>query len=186
MINDLGKSKTCPSLVGNLGLLGLILNLTCFSFLLCVSYLLDPERKRCTFSKLITDSSRTPAFFMFWESRDIYIISYVWAFSSDYIFSKKIDIFPIALFGAGFCSFLPCYVCTCTARVILDRDSGRSKGFGFVSFADTDAATSALAMDGQVRIPFGCKKKWIRLVLVYFLILIMNVLCRHCKGGIFV
>ncbi|KAI5654033.1 hypothetical protein M9H77_31220 [Catharanthus roseus] len=35
------------------------------------------------------------------------------------------------------------------ARVILDRDSGRSKGFGFVSFADTDAATSALAMDGQ-------------------------------------
>lgn len=35
------------------------------------------------------------------------------------------------------------------ARVILDRESGRSRGFGFVSFADTESATSALAMDGQ-------------------------------------
>ncbi|KAK2988989.1 hypothetical protein RJ640_013980 [Escallonia rubra] len=37
------------------------------------------------------------------------------------------------------------------ARVITDRDSGRSRGFGFVNFSDGEAANSALsAMDGQV------------------------------------
>ncbi|KAK3024073.1 hypothetical protein RJ639_044488, partial [Escallonia herrerae] len=37
------------------------------------------------------------------------------------------------------------------ARVITDRDSGRSRGFGFVNFSDSEAANSALsAMDGQV------------------------------------
>ncbi|GAA0142246.1 hypothetical protein LIER_03192 [Lithospermum erythrorhizon] len=36
------------------------------------------------------------------------------------------------------------------AKVITDRDTGRSKGFGFVSFADNGSATEALtAMDGQ-------------------------------------
>ncbi|KAK8548417.1 hypothetical protein V6N12_061331 [Hibiscus sabdariffa] len=36
------------------------------------------------------------------------------------------------------------------ARVIVDRDTGRSRGFGFVNFADDEAANSALsAMDGQ-------------------------------------
>ncbi|KAJ4723099.1 putative Glycine-rich RNA-binding protein [Melia azedarach] len=36
------------------------------------------------------------------------------------------------------------------ARVITDRDTGRSKGFGFVNFSDDDSANSALsAMDGQ-------------------------------------
>ncbi|XP_045811212.1 glycine-rich RNA-binding protein 4, mitochondrial-like [Trifolium pratense] len=35
------------------------------------------------------------------------------------------------------------------ARVITDRDTGRSRGFGFVSYTSEDAATSALAMDGQ-------------------------------------
>ncbi|CDP11179.1 unnamed protein product [Coffea canephora] len=36
------------------------------------------------------------------------------------------------------------------ARVITDRESGRSKGFGFVSFSSTESASSALsAMDGQ-------------------------------------
>lgn len=46
--------------------------------------------------------------------------------------------------------FLFC-LSSCAARVILDRESGRSRGFGFVSFADNESATSALAMDGQVR-----------------------------------
>ncbi|KAJ3708608.1 hypothetical protein LUZ61_012313 [Rhynchospora tenuis] len=36
------------------------------------------------------------------------------------------------------------------ARVITDRDTGRSKGFGFVNFDTDEAASSALAsMDGQ-------------------------------------
>ncbi|XP_073281218.1 uncharacterized protein [Primulina huaijiensis] len=36
------------------------------------------------------------------------------------------------------------------AKVILDRDTGRSKGFGFVTYATTEAASSAIqAYDGQ-------------------------------------
>lgn len=39
------------------------------------------------------------------------------------------------------------------AKVIVDRDTGKSRGFGFVNFASEDAASTALnAMDGQVRI----------------------------------
>ncbi|KAK9287732.1 hypothetical protein L1049_016172 [Liquidambar formosana] len=36
------------------------------------------------------------------------------------------------------------------AKVITDRDSGRSRGFGFVNFSSDESASSALsAMDGQ-------------------------------------
>ncbi|XP_019184011.1 PREDICTED: glycine-rich RNA-binding protein 4, mitochondrial-like [Ipomoea nil] len=36
------------------------------------------------------------------------------------------------------------------ARVITDRDSGRSRGFGFVNFTEAESANEALsAMDGQ-------------------------------------
>ena len=36
------------------------------------------------------------------------------------------------------------------AKVILERDSGRSRGFGFVTFAEADAADEAIAgMDGK-------------------------------------
>ncbi|MBA0681380.1 hypothetical protein Goari_023188 [Gossypium aridum] len=39
---------------------------------------------------------------------------------------------------------------SCIARVIADRDTGRSRGFGFVNFADDESASNALsAMDGQ-------------------------------------
>lgn len=35
------------------------------------------------------------------------------------------------------------------AVVIMDRDSGRSKGFGFVTFSSQDSAEKALEMDGK-------------------------------------
>ena len=36
------------------------------------------------------------------------------------------------------------------AKVVLDRDTGRSRGFGFVSFDDDDAADTAMQeMDGK-------------------------------------
>jgi len=35
------------------------------------------------------------------------------------------------------------------ARVILDRETGRSRGFGFVTFADDAGAEKALALDGR-------------------------------------
>jgi len=35
------------------------------------------------------------------------------------------------------------------AVVIMDRDSGRSKGFGFVTFTSQDSAEKALEMDGK-------------------------------------
>lgn len=49
-----------------------------------------------------------------------------------------------------------CLVWVCfTAKVITDRDSGRSRGFGFVNFSNDESASSALsAMDGKVRVLF--------------------------------
>lgn len=40
-----------------------------------------------------------------------------------------------------------------TARVIMDRETGRSRGFGFVTYADSEAASAAIqAMDQRVLI----------------------------------
>ncbi|XP_051127544.1 glycine-rich RNA-binding protein 4, mitochondrial-like [Andrographis paniculata] len=43
-----------------------------------------------------------------------------------------------------------CFGDVVEARVVTDRDSGRSRGFGFVNFSSDESASSALsAMDGQ-------------------------------------
>jgi RNA recognition motif-containing protein len=50
------------------------------------------------------------------------------------------------------------------AKVITDRDTGRSRGFGFVTFSDDDAAKSALALNGTeldgrtIRVDFATEK----------------------------
>ena len=51
-----------------------------------------------------------------------------------------------------------------SAKVITDRDSGRSKGFGFVEFSNADQAKQALSLNGtefggrqlQYEIDSGC------------------------------
>lgn len=45
-------------------------------------------------------------------------------------------------------SFFQTYGNVIDAKIITDRDSGRSKGFGFVTFETPEAANSAVAADG--------------------------------------
>lgn len=48
-----------------------------------------------------------------------------------------------------------------TARVIMDRETGRSRGFGFVTYADSEAASAAIqAMDQRVLIMFLSLVSW--------------------------
>lgn len=37
----------------------------------------------------------------------------------------------------------------CSVKLIMDRETGRAKGFGFVEFKTQDAANSAIKMSGQ-------------------------------------
>ena len=39
-----------------------------------------------------------------------------------------------------------------SARVITDRDSGQSKGFGFVEFSNADQAKQAMSLNGTTRV----------------------------------
>ena len=66
---------------------------------------------------------------------------------------------PFALFVALFFLLhlsllyflLTIYASICPARVIMDRESGRSRGFGFVTYTSSEEASAAItAMDGKV------------------------------------
>ena len=47
------------------------------------------------------------------------------------------------------------YLINFAAKIIMDHDTGRSRGFGFVTFASNEEASSAIqALDGQVLIFF--------------------------------
>ena len=51
------------------------------------------------------------------------------------------------------------------AKVITDRDTGRSRGFGFVTFTDDDAAKEAVSLNGSeldgrtIRVDFATEKR---------------------------
>lgn len=78
-----------------------------------------------------------------------------------------------------FSYILSCFLCgfeelcftidltTSSARVILDRETGRSRGFGFITFTSGEEASTAItAMDGKVLRIFDlysiwlCKTRW--------------------------
>ena len=80
----------------------------------------------------------------------------------DYHFSILMIYLVIKVYWPGYCSFTGIWYLVglnmlilggffgCTAKVISDRDSGRSRGFGFVNFSSEDSAQTAMsAMDGQ-------------------------------------
>lgn len=64
------------------------------------------------------------------------------------------------------------------ARVIVDRDSGRSRGFGFVNFSDDECANEAIkAMDGQVNFIREISEDLVLLAQVMFTLSVVAIYC---------
>lgn len=77
----------------------------------------------------------------------------------------------------------------CAARVITDRNTGKSRGFGFVNYSSVDSASEAInKMDGQVSdtIFVSSVRVLFSLVLHYMVIVSMLWNFRFYKGAIFV
>lgn len=65
-------------------------------------------------------------------------------------FTGEIESEVNPLFAHGLKQCILCSV-SMTAKIIFDRNTGRSRGFGFISFTSVDDAQTALAgMDGKV------------------------------------
>lgn len=89
-------------------------------------------------------------YLLFVYMKDIYASGLQYfQFSGIYLLCMYLFLLVVLAFSIYNCLF---FFFFCTARVITDRDSGRSRGFGFVNYSSDESANKALsAMDGQVR-----------------------------------